>query len=339
MSSSASGSETHDRSINSQKAMEIFTANQQRLTELFQKLTPLFVALGNALDAVSPYVERGVNGAQRVWTQLAPYHPEELLEAVFGIFLCFFGGHYVVTLAAIEAYKLCGWDTTYKYLCIIREDYLAVRAESRKDDSIDADKDGVADVLQITKQELFTRKLKLAAKSCNPDKLQLAFGGLYTGFMGVVATLRVRFAQTITLGAVIGGTFSQYATKVLQPVLIRVVPLEYAKWVPVAIDLGCRAIGISIAWFVQRVISAFYSAIRGANIAAKGILSYLTRHGHIAGPYDEGSFAFVAVMAVIGGLGFLWQITNFMDLPFPFNVVFFPLSIVEWLLQYFVGWN
>lgn len=336
---SSATSETHDRSINSQKAMELFTANQQRLTELFQKLTPLFVALGNALDTVSPYVERGVSGAQRVWSQLAPYHPEELLEAVFGIFLCFFGGHYVVTLAAIEAYKLCGWDTTYKYLGIIREDYLAVRAESRKDDSIDADKDGVADVLQISKQELFTRKLKLAAKSCNPDKLQLAFGGLYTGFMGVVATLRVRFAQTITLGAVIGGTFSQYATKVLQPVLIRVVPLEYAKWVPVGIDLGCRAVGISIAWFVQRVISAFYSAIRGANIAAKGILSYLTRHGHVAGPYDEGSFAFVALMAVIGGLGFLWQITNFMDLPFPFNVVFFPLSIVEWLLQYFVGWN
>jgi hypothetical protein len=319
--------------------MELFTANQQRLTELFQKLTPLFVALGNAADAVSPYVERGVAGAQSVWAKLAPYHPDELFEAVFGIFLCFFGGHYVVTLAAIEAYKLCGWDTTYKYLRIIYDDYLAVRAESRKDDSVDADRDGVADVLQISKQELFTRKLKLAAKSCNPDKLQLAFGGLYTGFMGVVATLRVRFAQTITLGAVIGGTFSLYATKLLHPVLLRVVPAEYAKWVPVGIDLACRAVGISIAWFVQRVISAFYSAIRGAHIAAKGILSYLTRHGHVTGPYDEGSSVFIAVMLAIGGLGFLWQVTNFMDLPFPFNVIFLPLSIVEWFLQYFVGWN
>jgi hypothetical protein len=32
----------------------------------------------------------------------------------------------------------------------------------------------------------------------------MAFGGLYTGFMGVVATLRMQFAQTITLGVVIG---------------------------------------------------------------------------------------------------------------------------------------
>jgi hypothetical protein len=34
-----------------------------------------------------------------IWAALAPYHPEELLEAVFGLFLAFFGGHYVITLA------------------------------------------------------------------------------------------------------------------------------------------------------------------------------------------------------------------------------------------------
>jgi hypothetical protein len=92
---------------------------------------------------------------------------------------------------------MCGWSTTYKYLKIIWDDYKLVRNESRKDDLVDADSDGkknrkrccclqiqnysklklntfiniiigVADVLQISNQQLFTRKLKLAAKSCNP---------------------------------------------------------------------------------------------------------------------------------------------------------------------------
>lgn len=329
--------DSHERSINSQKAMELFTANQQRLKELFEKLAPVFAAIGSAADVAAPHVERAWAGVVHVWALLQPYHPDELAEAVFGIFMCFFGGQYLVTLAAIEAVKLCGWDQFYKYAKLIYEDYLAVRQESRKDDLVDADHDGVADVKQIAKGELFTRKLKLAAKSCNPDKLHLAFGGLYTGWVGVIATLRIHFAQTVTLGIVIGSTFSQFATKTLQPVLVRVVPAEYAKWVPVGIDVACRAVGISIAWFVQTVISSFYSALRGAQIAAKGILSYATRHGHVAGPYDEGSTAFVLTMAAIGGAGFLWQAFNFWQLPFPFNVIFFPLTVVEWVLKYFVS--
>ena len=54
----------------------------------------------------------------------------------------------------------------------------------------------------------------------------MALGGLYTGFMGVVATLRVQFAQTLTLGAVIGGTFSKYAQKVFGPVMDSIVPVR-----------------------------------------------------------------------------------------------------------------
>lgn len=147
---------------------------------------------------------------------------------------------------------------------------------------MDADKDGIYDVQQISKQELFTRKVKLAAKSCNPDKLSMALGGLYTGFMGVVATLRVRFAQTITLGACIGSTFSGVAQKALQPVLLHVVPSEYAKWVPVIIDHVCKGIGVAIAWTVQRVISAFYSAIRGAQLFSRGVLKYAVRNNYVA---------------------------------------------------------
>lgn len=55
--------------------------------------------------------------------------------------------------------------------------------------------------------------------------------------------------------------------------------------------------------------------------------------------YDEGSLHYAALTIVVGGAGFLWQVSNFMTLPFPFNVVFFPLTIVEYFLNWFVAWD
>jgi hypothetical protein len=98
-----------DLSSSKAKAMELFTANQQRLKELFEKLAPVFSTVSHVADVLAPYAVSAWATGQRTWTALQPYHPEELFEAVFGIVLCFFGGRYVLTLAAIEAYKMCGW--------------------------------------------------------------------------------------------------------------------------------------------------------------------------------------------------------------------------------------
>jgi hypothetical protein len=117
--------------------------------------------------------------------------------AVFGLFLAFFGSTYLVTLAAIEAYRLCGWEQSYKYLVIIWEDYQVfvifsvsnsflfernnclfvvenrlvcaktVRQASLKDDQVDDNKDGIADVKQISKKELVSRKSMLFLKVCS----------------------------------------------------------------------------------------------------------------------------------------------------------------------------
>ena len=153
----------------------------------------------------------------------------------------------------------------------------------------------------------------------------MAFGGVYTGFMGVVATLRMQFAQTITLGVVIGATFSQLAQASLQPVschlfrarallalsisysadfcftrqvFTRLVPQEYHKWIPVSIDWVCKAIGISVAWTVQRVISGFYSAVRGAQLASRGILRWAVHYKFLpAGFEDEGNYYYAVGVA------------------------------------------
>ena len=38
-----------------------------------------------------------------------------------------------------------------------------------------------------------------------------------------------------------------------------------------------------IAWTITRVISGFYSAVRGAQLAARGLLAYGVRHKHLPG--------------------------------------------------------
>jgi len=148
---------------------------------------------------------------------------------LFGFAMCFFGGHYFLTFAAIEAYRVFGWSQTIENLRIIYANYLVVLEASRKDDEIDEDGDGVADVKQISKKKLFTRKLALVLKACNPHEVSLALSGLWTGFIGVVATLRIQFAQTITMGASLADIFNEYLTKYLLPILRAVVPAEYHK--------------------------------------------------------------------------------------------------------------
>lgn len=58
-----------------------------------------------------------------------------------------------------------------------------MKEASDKDDLIDDNNDGIADVLQINKRELATRKVKLAIKSCNPDVISEALFGLNTGML------------------------------------------------------------------------------------------------------------------------------------------------------------
>lgn len=52
-------------------------------------------------------------------------------------------------------------------------------------------------------------------------------------------------------------------------------PQEYHRWIPTIITYICKAIAVSIAWYIQRIISAFHSAIRGGLMFSRGIMKYL----------------------------------------------------------------
>ena len=126
--------------------------------------------------------------------------PTNLLQMCFGLGLAFFGGTYVAAIAAVEAFRLMGWQRTWADLKVVYAELRVVYDRSEEDDLLDEDGNGVADVDELTPQELATRKLGLAMRVVKePDKLQSAVGGLWSAYLAVLATLRLEFARVAAL--------------------------------------------------------------------------------------------------------------------------------------------
>jgi len=306
-----------------------------RSSEQLEKVAPFIVFLGKIINFVGPYVVKLWAFAMTIWVALQPYHPEEFLPLFFGLFVTFFGGHYFTLLAAVEAYRLCGYQQTKNCLLDLYENYIKVREENEKDDLVDDDHDGIPDVQQITSKQLVTRKLSLAFKSMDPLKVSSALSGIWMGFLGVVAVLRVKFAQTIALGATVGHIFESGAEYFIRPILEKMIPTDYQKWIPVIIAYGCKVIGVSVAWTIQRAISAFYSAVRGSQMFVSTLFVYLARNGYPS--LNDGSPLFTAVTGLLAWIGFAWQLKSGFRLPFPLNVIMFPLTVVEWFVMWMVA--
>ena len=70
----------------------------------------------------------------------------------------------------------------------------------------------------------------MALISVNPDALSLAIGNLYTGFLAIVAALRIKFARAVALGSSIGEILAKPASRFISPLIAMMLPKEYKKW-------------------------------------------------------------------------------------------------------------
>ena len=76
------------------------------------KAAPLLVMLSTAFGIAEPYVVMIWTYLQFFWEKLQPYHPEEMFPALAGFVLVFFGGNFFTLCAAVEAYRLVGFEDT-----------------------------------------------------------------------------------------------------------------------------------------------------------------------------------------------------------------------------------
>jgi len=284
-----------------------------------------------------PVIQMTYSFYQKIARIIEPYHPEEFFPMILGFVLAFFGAHFGVLIAAIEAFKMCGWEASKKHFQDLYEDYLVVKEASEKDDQVDDNNDGIADVKQITEQQLIVRKMRLYLKSCHPDKISDALSGIYTGFVGVIATLRIQFSSTITLGAKIGDLTSSVISRIATPVLSLVFPGEYQKWVPVILKYFSKGIGVWVAWWATSITTSIHSALRGGEQFANGLAQYSSRTGSSRLlRIRENTLVYSGIMYAVAFMGFYWQLSHFFSLPFPLNFLLSPFTFMEGVLRYYI---
>jgi hypothetical protein len=150
--------------------------------------------------------------------------PQQAAKCIFGLALCFFGGTYVASIAAIEAFRQMGFATTMANLAVVRADLVTVGAANKLDDeelAKDADKDGVADGEALTSSELAQRKAFVVLKAVQrPSQLQDAVGGLWAAYIAVLATLKLEFARTTAFALGIVDVVKEPVVRLACPLVI-----------------------------------------------------------------------------------------------------------------------
>jgi hypothetical protein len=303
-----------------------------------EKAAPAIQRAAQLAKASEPYASACVRACRRAWTALEPYHPKEFAPALVGFFLCFFGGYFATLTAAVEAYRITGWTSTKEALVVVWRNVERAQEASAKDDELDEDGNGIPDTQEITTKELVVRKIGVVAKAVDPEQVGEALSAVYMGFVAVVATLRVHFAACVSLGVAVGDILNNIVDENLTPVLMMSTPKEYQKWVGPGVRYGCKVIGVVAAWMVQQAITAYHSATRGAQLFARGLLTYLVRHGYLgSNAIDEKGSVFNFAIFVLAMTGFYSQIMYGFRLPFPLNLVLIPVRLVEFALRVAVG--
>jgi len=267
---------------------------------------------------------------------LTPWRLGLLNQAFFGLLLCFFGGSYMTLIAAVEAYRLNGWDVQVKLVNELITDFNKFRIANERDDVEDLDKDGIPDVEQIDTKALAQRKALLFFRTIDPNHFGDIIGGLQSGLFAVIAVLKFQFAKAITLGTVIQQMLKKPVDMFITPLLTAQMPAEYRDWAPVGLGWVVKAIAIWVAFFVQRVISAYYSAMRGGLMAARNVLEYCSKMGFFSINPEDTIIDEVAGYS-LAAIGLYWQVSAGFQLYFPLNLLLLPATMAEWALLWLIN--
>merc|ERR1712062_643137 len=124
------------------------------------------------------------------------------------------------------------------------------------------------------------------------------------------------------------------AAKVVEPMVESHLPKEYEKWVPFLVQWACKAIAVYIAWWIQRILSAVHSAVRGAFLCSRYVVEYLKEERGID---LAGRFGEEVVPWSLALLGLVFQFAFGFGVPFPLNLFTWPISLVEYFVVYTIS--
>lgn len=286
--------------------------------------------------------------------------PWNVIQMIFGIALCFFGGTFLASIAAIEAFRCLGGKQVWESLCTVwTEGETAYKAIKK-----DADGDGRPDLEQEYEGKELARQQMLQGMKAvkDPELVQTALVFLYTSWISVLATLKVQFARTTALALGIADCVKLPMTLVFGKALAFALGPDLKHWVDTIIDTSVKIIAVICAWQIQVVISAFYSGLRGGRMFAESAIHLLEEKGYlksvpdflaprskpVEGKEDESeldmdsTYLDEILMFPLAAIGFWYQLNHgftFVALPLPIKLVLLPLEVIEWILEWKITWG
>jgi len=158
-------------------------------------------------------------------------------------------------IAAVEAYRISGWELTEKCLKDLYRNYANAAAADAKDDEdlaqID-ENDSRSKEDKMSDEEYLSHKIRLILTVVKPQQVLDAVSGITSGFFAVVATLKMKFAEAVTLGTAMGQMYEKVVKKLFLHDL-QLAAGKYKEWVAPCLSYACKIIGISLAYSLQVV--------------------------------------------------------------------------------------
>ncbi|CAN0019210.1 unnamed protein product [Ectocarpus fasciculatus] len=303
--------------------------------------------LANFLRAFAPFVTLTFTIANIVGPVVVKFYallykvykilPVNVLGMIYGLVMCFFGGFFHVTIAAIEAFNMTGGEKVMLCVHDLKQDIKALHYASKEDDKRDDDHDGIPDVKQISPEKLLTRKTALALRVVNPDRATNAITGIWQGYMGVLVVLKFRFAKVIALAVSIGNNLRPIVAKIFGPALAFVIPREYHQWIAPMINYFCKFVAMTVAWWIQRLISTVQSAIKGGLLFSRSLMYFVSEVTPLKLDPDN-SFLDEVLGWTLAACGAYFQTSINWDLPWAVDLVLWPAYLLETFLKWSVTW-
>lgn len=318
------------------KTHELWDVKQARLTEAFQEWSKHIPNQNVAASCkkFAPhiamccmYAMAGLYYAYLFFKEMQNqlHHvPENIVYAVIGFVVCFCGSYFPATIAAAEAWYLCGGTEAINCMKMLYAEWQKVHEALLKD--------GGEELKNVSPQDFLVSKTRIVLATVEPETLSKGAVSLYTGWIGVLAICRLQFAKIVTLGERIGSAVYKPASR-YEPYLENLVPNEYKKWVPVLLRWSCKLIAMTMAWTLARAVSAFHSALRGGLLFGRCLVDFLHERNIVSWSSDK-AYMDEAIGWVVAGIGLLFQCWYRNGLPFPFNLLLLPVQLIESFIFY-----
>lgn len=259
--------------------------------------------------------------------------PMDLILAQAGLVYCFCGGYFPALFAALQAAEHCGGPTMIAAISDLTDQALLAI------DAVEANQEQHHLFGQApSPRERLLKHTRLVLKTIDPVRVNQACAAIYASWMGILAVLEKEFARTIALSVTIGNSIRPVTHLVLSPAAYRVIPEDYHQWVPLMVNWTCKAVAVSLVWRIQRVITAYSSAIAGGLLFSRSVFRWARHNRSIRRylPKAQTTWMDELLGYSVAGLGLYSQVGNgfSFQVPFPLNLVTWPFELVERWIQW-----